>query len=70
MEESGEIHVRVVTSDGKPIEGFNYGDALPLKADALDAPIAWKHPLKELSGTPVRLEFEIRNARLYAFDLR
>lgn len=66
---SGEIHVRLLTREDKPIEGFDYGDASSIRVDALDAPVTWKRPLKELSGTPVRIEFEIRNARLYALEL-
>lgn len=66
---SGEIRVRLLDNEGTPIEGFNYADASAITVDALDAPVTWKRSLKDVNGKAVRMEFEIRNARLYAFDL-
>jgi hypothetical protein len=50
-------------------EGFDFADAPALAADGVAMPVAWKGPLALLKGQPVRLEFEIRNARLHAFAL-
>ncbi len=66
---SGEIRVRLLDGTGAVKEGFDYGDAPALAADGLAMPVAWKGSLDSVKGQPVRLEFEIRNARLYAFGL-
>ena len=38
--------------------------------DRLDMPLEWKRQLKELRGQPVRLEFQLKCARLFAIDVR
>jgi hypothetical protein len=66
----GEVRVQVTGSDGKPIEGFHFDDCQPVTTDAVAAPVQWKRSLGELNGRPVRLEFSLKLARLYAFDLQ
>jgi hypothetical protein len=66
----GEVRVRVLDAQNKPIPGFDFADSRPLSVDALDAPIAWQRPLSSLRGQQVRLEFSLRNARLFAFSAK
>ena len=65
----GEIRVRMLDEKGAAREGFDYADAPALTTDGLAVPIAWKDSLTSVKGQPVRLEFEMRNAKLYAFGL-
>lgn len=67
---NGEIRVQVCAPDGQPLPGFSFDECAPITADALDAPVTWPRPFRELSGSPLRLEFQLRNATLYAFGIR
>lgn len=64
----GEARVRILGEDSRPLPGFE--DPAPVTGDSLAAPVRWKQPLSALRGRPVRLEFTLRQARLFAFDLR
>ncbi len=66
---SGGIRVRVLDGTGTAVQGFDYSDSSALATDGVALPVAWKGSLASLKGQPVRLEFEIRNARLCAFGL-
>lgn len=66
----GEIRVQVLDSDGRPLDGFTFADGEPFSGDDLDAPLRWKHEAARLRGQPVRLEFQMRNARLFAIGVR
>jgi len=66
----GRVVVEIVGEDGQPISGFSKTDCKPVTVDALDAPLRWSRPLRELAGKPVRLEFTLTSARLFSFDLR
>jgi len=66
---SGEIRVQVLDVEGKVIPGFSLSDCRPMTEDALDHNVKWKRSLKELANAPFRLEFSVRNAKLYAFSL-
>jgi hypothetical protein len=50
-------------------EGFALGDCRPVTADVTDALVKWRGwaDLAALRGKPVRLQFELRKAKLYAF---
>lgn len=65
----GEIRVQITDAVGTPLPGFRFEDCRPLAADALDAPVDWGRPLSTLRGRTIRLEFHIRNARLYALEM-
>jgi len=67
---AGELRVRILDADRKPIPGFTFADCRPIRRDALAAPVEWKRHLTDLKNTPARLEFALRNARLFAFDLQ
>jgi len=61
--EFGTLEVRVLDADGEPLEGMQ---AIVTGQDAVDIPVALAG-LEALRGRPVRLEFVLRNGRLYSF---
>jgi hypothetical protein len=66
----GEVRVQLTTPTGEPIPGFRFHDCRPIAADALAAPVEWQQPLATLRGQAVRLEFSLRNASLFAFEVQ
>jgi hypothetical protein len=66
---AGEVAVQILDEHGKPLRGFARKDCQRVSADALAAPVKWKKTVSALKGKPVRLEFFLKNARLFAFDL-
>jgi len=67
---AGSIRVRVLDERGEEIPGFGFADCLPVTGDSLAAPIQWTRPLAEIAGQPIRLEFLLKNARLFALMLQ
>lgn len=60
----GRVRARLLDGEGKPIEGFDFEDCVPLGQNALDHAFAWK------GGVPAQAELaevELRDATLYAF---
>ena len=66
----GEIRVQIADPAGKPVPGYSFADCAPISADSVAVPVKWKRPLSGLKGRPIRLEFRLQRARLFAFDLR
>jgi hypothetical protein len=67
----GEVRVQVVGADDQPIKGFSFEDCQPITADQDAARVQWGGGmLADLKGKPVRLEFSLKDARLYAFESR
>jgi hypothetical protein len=67
---NGEVRVQVLDDSGKPIPGFTFEDCKPLSVDSVNAPVEWKQPLTTLQGRPIKLEFSLKNAQLFAFDIQ
>ena len=68
--DGGEVRVRVLDERGKPIKGFTFEECVPIRTDSLDAPVRWKtRSLRELAGVPIHIEFQLKNAGLFAFTL-
>lgn len=65
----GELHVRVLNEAGTPLEGYDWDDGNTIQGDSLVHTVAWKNSLLRLEGLPVRLEFALREAELFAFTL-
>ena len=65
----GVVRAQVADREGKPVPGFTFADFTPINRDALAAPLRWKKPLSALAGKPVRLEFTLRRARLFAIEV-
>ena len=65
----GEMLVRILDAEGEPLSGFDWGDCQPIRGDSVRHAVQWKSDLTGLVGMPVRLEFALEKAKLYAFDL-
>ncbi len=65
----GELRARVLNDEGKPIAGFDFPDCRPVRGDRVNHPLAWSGQNASLRAKTVRLEFNLRHARLYAFDV-
>ncbi len=65
----GELRVRVLDAQSNAIRGFDFADCKPVQGDSLRSPIQWKRSVDELKQQPVSLQFELRDARIYAFEL-
>jgi len=68
-EVQGEIRVRLLDGEGNPIPGFDAADSSALEGDSLSHQVEWAQPLAALRDRPVSIEFLLRDARLYGFDL-
>jgi hypothetical protein len=65
-----EIVVQITDGSGGPIPGFTFAACEPITANSVSAPVKWKRTLGTLRGKPVRVEFRLRRAKVYAFDLK
>jgi hypothetical protein len=65
----GEVQVQITDESGRPVPGFGFADCESISSDELDEPVKFRRPLSDLGGKPVRLEFKLKNARLFAFNL-
>ena len=63
----GWVRLRVCAPSGEPIPGYDSGY---LFGDSLDRPVPFPSPLHALMGQPVRLEFTLSDADLYAMTCR
>lgn len=68
-EAKGAIHVRLLDPSDATIEGFDWDDCEAVHGDAVSHPIQWKGGRPLPKNTPVQVEFRLKNARLYAFDI-
>jgi hypothetical protein len=66
----GELRAQLIGADDQPIKGFSFGDGQPITSDQVAAPVQWKGNFADLADKPVRLEFSLKRARLYAFELQ
>jgi hypothetical protein len=64
----GYVKTQILDADEKPIDGFRFADAAPIKNNAVAQLLTWAHPLGELAGRQLRLEFEIKDATVYAIE--
>ncbi len=63
----GEIKVRALDSNGKPITGFQFETCTAVHDDAVKIPLRWN--TAEKLPKQVTLEFQIKDAVLYGFEL-
>jgi hypothetical protein len=66
----GSAKVAITDKDGKEIKGFGLADCDVIKGDSTEKVVTWegKSSLKSLAGKPVRVRFEMQNAKLFAFE--
>ena len=68
--EDGELRVGFRTRDGKrSVQVFGIEECVPIKGDHTDVKVAWRSgdDVGPLSDTIPRIEFKLRNAKLYSF---
>ena len=64
----GQITAEVLDEKRVVIPGFSEQESIPANGDNVDQPLRWKTAkLVSLRGRPVRLRFDLRNARLYSY---
>lgn len=68
----GALRVAVLDAAGKPVPGFDLADATPNTTDGLAQRLGWKgnKDLASLAGKVIQLKFHLRNARLFAFQVK
>ena len=75
----GSAYVEIQTRGAHgwaPAEGFALGDALPVVANSVAAPVRWRrgrgrgvgYDVSSLAGVAVRLRFVLTGCKLYAFQ--
>lgn len=69
---AGDVRVAIDHADGSAIPGFTLNDCHPLFGDSVDRKVSWKggSDVSILAGKPVRLQFFLRDADLYAYQFR
>ena len=67
----GEIRAQVTDVKSQPIEGFSFDDSEEIRGkDGLSLSLRWKGgEVGQLPNTPVRLELEFRQAKVYAIEM-
>ena len=65
----GELAMRIVGPSGKAVSGFDWSDFSTIRGDSVNHAANWRGDLSELRQNPVRLEFRLREAQLYGFEL-
>lgn len=62
----GEVRVAVLESDGSPVAGLTATECEPLRVNATRWSVHWTTAVLVPVDRPVRLRFEMNNARLYS----
>jgi hypothetical protein len=64
----GRICVAVRGADGAVVPGYGLNESVAVTTDGLREPVRWKDRPQLPSGQVIQLEFELANAKLFAFD--
>lgn len=65
----GEVRVRLLDIDGKPLHLLGNPEAQPIRGDVIGEQVRWEKSLHALEGRPVQLEFTLQNAALFGFEI-
>jgi len=63
----GKMNARLVDLDGMPLPGFDW---VEIEGDGVDLPVNWSGNWQELAGKTAVLEIEMKDAQIFAFDLK
>ncbi len=68
--EGGQLRVGLINADSSPIEGFALANCTPLTTDSVEATVSWNggEALSTLVGRTVRMQLELQNGKLFAFQ--
>ena len=66
----GALRVEIQDETGRPLPGLTLEDCEPLRGDSTRLLVRWRgrDSLKSVAGQPVRLRFQMRNAKLFALQ--
>ena len=66
----GILRTEIQSADGQPMEGYTLTDSDEHNGNAISMPVRFqgKSDVSELSGTPIRLHFQMYDCKLYAFQ--
>ena len=67
---AGSLRIAIQSPAGNDIPGFSIQDQPPVIGNEIDRQVEWKVPLASLSGRPVRLQIELKDAELYSFQFQ
>jgi hypothetical protein len=62
-----ELKIRLVAVSGLSVPGFDW---VSIRGDRLDHAVVFTGKLNSLAGQPVRLEFQLRQAQLFGFEVK
>lgn len=63
------MRVSLLDPEGKPVAGFDARDCKPIRGDAVAMPVEWSAPSVQVANKPLRMEFQMKDAELYGFDV-
>ena len=64
----GRLRIALLDIDEQPLPGFGLDDCVAVTQDGVDLPVRWGlDGRRVLPDQPVRLQFELTNARLYSY---
>jgi hypothetical protein len=63
----GNLRIRLVGKNGAPVRGFDW---IELKGDEIAHIVNWPGDWKNLKKKAIRIEFELKDAQLFGFDLK
>lgn len=66
----GTLTVALLNSEGMPIPRFGHEDCVAVKGDSLRHRVSWKEDVHLPVDVPVRLQFRMREARLFSLSVR
>jgi len=66
----GSTRVALLDGEGNPIPGYGLEDCDPIEADEVNYAVTWNGSsnVRPLQGSEVRLEFQMENTKLFAFQ--
>jgi len=65
MAARGSVRVSILDESGKALAGYESAEAT---GDSVAQELRWTADLAALEGKPVRLRFELKDAKLFAFQ--
>lgn len=68
----GEIRISIIDPDGKPLDGFNQDQCIPMRGDHIAYQVKWKthDNLSSLIGKSARIQIKMSDSDLYSMQFR
>jgi hypothetical protein len=68
--ETRGLTAAVLDAGGTPLPGYDHDSCGLLKGDSVDHPVSWRDRERLPADMPFRLEFRMKDTRLYSFSIR